>query len=167
MQGNSWNDILDRTRPGSVAHVPDTLASPVASDDDAALPGSADSYKAAGTPANHSLTRLCCVMGREEFRKGGKAYRYFQYVHMESDTDLGFTEHGQVLTLRFASASKLVEIKILGRNLLRICDDIHLHRMPWIRVADRDYRAPDGEADNKPVITEIRIEEVAEPTRGE
>ena len=160
MQGNSWNDVLDRTRTGSAAHAPDRALSLVTSDDDSGLPGTGDSYKAAGTPAHDSLTRLCCVMGREEFQKGGKAYRYFQYVHLDSDKDLGFTEHGQVITLRFVGGAKLMEIKVYGRNLLQICDDIHLHRMPWIRAADRDYRSADGAPDNKPVITEIRIEEV-------
>ena len=52
-----------------------------------------------------------------------------------------------------------MEVKVYGRNLLRICDDIHQHRMPWIRVADRDFKAADGVPDNKPVITEVRIGE--------
>lgn len=161
MQGESWNDVLDRTRPGPT-HAADKVASLVPPGEDAALPTPGDPYKAAGMPDNHALTRLCCIMGREGFQKGGKAYRYFQYVHLDSDTDLGFTEHGQVITLRFTGSAKMVEIKIFGRNLLRICDYIHLHRMPWIRVADRDPRAADGVADNKPVITEIRIEEIGE-----
>jgi hypothetical protein len=41
-------------------------------------------------------------------------------------------------------------------NLLRICDTIHLHRMPWIRVADRDFA--EG---SKEIITAIEVIEVA------
>jgi hypothetical protein len=164
MPGESWNDVLDKTRPAAAGR-PDQATSPVLSDE-AALPAAGDPYRAAAMPAPDTLTRLCCIMGQEGFQKGGKAYRYFQYVHLDSDTDLGFTGQGQVITLRFAG-SKLVELRILGRNLLAICEYIHLHRMPWIRVADRDFRAADGEPGNKPVITEIRIEEVAPPIPGE
>ena len=161
MPGDSWNDLLDQTRPVAAPPGPDKVTRLAPPGDDAALPAYGDPYKAAGMPDPNPLTRLCCIMGREGFQPGGKAYRFFQYVHLDSDTDLGFTKDGQVITLRFAGASKMVEIKVFGRNLLRICDDIHLHRMPWIRVADRDFKAADGVPDNKPVITEIRIEEVA------
>jgi hypothetical protein len=159
--GESWNDMLDKTRSQASPHGPENVAS-FAPGDDAGLPASGDPYKAAGTPDQHALTRLCCIMGREGFQKGGKAYRYFQYVHLDSDTDLGFTGQDQVITLRFAG-SKLVEVKIFGRNLLAMCDAIHQHRLPWIRVGDRDFRSPDGVPDHKPFITEIRIQEVGQP----
>jgi hypothetical protein len=164
--GESWNDMLDKTtvsgRTQASPHGPDKVASP-APGDDAGLPGPGDPYKAAGTPEHQAMTRLCCIMGREGFEKGGKAYRYFQYVHLDSDTYLGFTEQGQVIALRFAGGSKMVEVKVYGRNLLAICDAIHQHRLPWIRVADRDFRPGDGVPDHKPFITEIRIEEIRRP----
>jgi hypothetical protein len=53
-------------------------------------------------------------------------------------------------------------LQIFGRSLLPICDDVHQHRMPWIRVADRDFRASGEVPDNRPFITEIRIEEIGQ-----
>jgi len=42
------------------------------------------------------------------------------------------------MTSRFLSPlPKLIVVE--GRNLLRICADIQWHRMPWVRVADRDF----------------------------
>ena len=72
------------------------------------------------------------------------------------------------LPLRFAG-SKTVEITVRDRNLLRICDYIHLHRMAWIRVADRDFADAGGVPDHQPIITGMMITEVVPPeaaTRG-
>ena len=69
-------------------------------------------------PNGESLTRLVCIMGRDGFQPGGKAYRFFQYVHLDSDTDFGFTKDGQAVTLRFAGM-KPVAVIVRGRNLLR------------------------------------------------
>ena len=44
-------------------------------------------------------------------------------------------------------------------RLIRCYDYITLHRLPWIREADRDFR---GGGDKEPVILSIRIEEVKE-----
>jgi hypothetical protein len=133
----------------------DRVARLTPSSDDV-LPSASDPYQAHGLPANNPLTRLCVVMGREGFQAGGTAYRFFQYVHLDSDTGLGFTPQGQVLTLRFAGM-KPVSVTIRGRNLLRLCDYLHLHRVPWIRVADRDFQATDGSGDNEPIITGLEV----------
>jgi hypothetical protein len=152
MNGGSWEDVLEKTRRGS-APASDTVVSLRAGEADSLLPGDGDPYKAAGAQSNESLTRLCCIMGREGFQPGGKAYRFFQYVHLDSDTDLGFSNDRQIVTLRFAGLHPVMVI-IGGRNLLRICDSIHLHRMPWIRVADRDFA--EG---SKEIITSIEVTE--------
>jgi hypothetical protein len=157
MSGESWDEVLEKSRRGPVP-ASEKVVSLHAVEGDPLLPGDGDPYKAAGMQSTGSLTRLCCIMGREGFQPGGKAYRFFQYVHLDSDTDFGFTKEGQVVTLRFAGLHPVVVI-VRGRNLLRICDYIHLHRLPWIRVADRDFA--EG---SKEIITSI---DIAESRTGE
>jgi hypothetical protein len=154
MSGETWDDVLEKTRRAAPPSSDGAVSLPAA-EGNALLPGYGDPYKAAAPPSNEGLTRLCCIMGKEGFQPGGKAYRFFQYVHLDSDTDLGFTKDGQAITLRFAGMNPVLVI-VRGRNLLRICDTIHLHRMPWIRVADRDFA--EGQ---KEIITAIEIIEVA------
>jgi hypothetical protein len=154
VSGETWDDVLEKTRRAA-SPASDRVVSLHEAEGNALLPGYGDPYKAAAPPSNEGLTRLCCIMGKEGFQPGGKAYRFFQYVHLDSDTDLGFTKDGQAITLRFAGMNPVLVI-IRGRNLLRICDYIHLHRMPWIRVADRDFA--EGQ---KEIITAIEIVEIA------
>jgi hypothetical protein len=158
MSGERWDEMLEQARGGSTPAMDTANGRVVPVAEESLLPGPGDPYRAAGMPDTQPLTRLCCIMSRDGFQKGGQAYRYFQYVHLDSNTSLGFTEQGQVITLRFAG-SKTVEVRIVGRNLLRICDGIHQHRIPWLRVADRDFRGS-GEPGNSPVITGISVEEV-------
>jgi len=128
-----------------------------APDEAAPLPTPGDPYKAASMPSNHPLTRLCCVMGRSGFKNGAKAYRFFQYANLDSDGDFGYVDGSQQFTLRIACRlPKLIIVE--GRNLLRICDYIQLHRQSWIRMADRDF-GDDGLPPQEPLITSIRIEE--------
>ena len=155
MSGENWDDVLDKNRRGSVS-ASDKVVSLRAVEGESLLPNDRDPYKAAGTQSNASLTRFCCIMGEEGFRPGGVAYRFFQYVHLDSDTDFGFTKDGQIMTLRFAGL-RPVTVTVRGRNLLRICDYIHLHRLPWIRVADRDFA--EG---SKEIITSIEVSELME-----
>jgi hypothetical protein len=150
MSAETWDDVLEKTRRGGPPAT-DRVVNLNGAEGDALLPTAGDPYKAAGIPSNESLTRLVCIMGKEGFQPGGKAYRFFQYVHLDSDTDFGFTADGQIITLRFAGM-KPVMVVVRGRNLLRICDQIHQHRMPWIRVADRDFA--EG---SKEIITAIEI----------
>jgi hypothetical protein len=154
MSAESWNDVLERTRRVAPP-TSDSAVSVQVAQGNTLLRGYGDPCKAAGPESNESLTRLVCIMGKEGFQPGGKAYRFFQYVHLDSDTDFGFTKDGQVFTLRFAGMNPVMVV-VHGRNLLRICDSIHLHRMPWIRVADRDFA--DGQ---KEIITAIEIIEIA------
>ena len=158
MSDESWSDVLEKTRRAAVPSS-DKVVSLHAVQGDSILPGYGDEYKAFSMPDNGSLTRLCCIMGRDGFQPGGKAYRFFQYVHLDSDADLTFTRDGQVMTLRFAGM-KPVEIVLRGRNLLRICDYIQLHRIAWIREADRDFVDDEAGGKNQPIITAIQITEI-------
>ncbi|WP_422929693.1 hypothetical protein [Singulisphaera sp. PoT] len=159
MPAESWEDVLDRTRRPAVPAT-EGEGRHQGAEQDALLPSQSDPYKAAGSPFKGSLTRLACVMGKEGFQTGGKAYRFFQYVHLDSDSEFGFSKDGQYFTLRFAGLAPVL-ITVRGRNLLRICDQIQLHKIPWIRLADRDFFAADGGPNDQPVITEIRVDVIA------
>lgn len=128
---------------------------------DAALPGPDADYRAAGRPTNAPLTRLACCMGRTNFRAGGYAYHFFQYVHLDSGAAFGFDQDGQVLTFRFAGTRPML-LTVRGRNLLQVMDHIQMHRCPWIRVADRDFAprdATDEDGQPRPIITHLLIAE--------
>ena len=50
---------------------------------------------------------------------------------------------------------KLVMLR--RRNVLRICDYISLSSMPWIRMADRDFRAANDVAGMEPIFTRFEV----------
>ena len=131
----------------------------------ALLPALNDPYKAGGF-VDSDVSRLVLVMGRDGFRIGGNAYIVFQYVHLGMG-QLGFTANGQVFSFVFSDLQpKLVTVH--GRNLQRIFDYIGLRRMPWIRLADRDFRSTDGNEDKEPIITRIDVEDwKREPEQAE
>ena len=54
-------------------------------------------------------------------------------------------------------------VKLHGRNMLRICDYILLRRMPWIRLADRDFRAADDVAGTEPIFTRFEVADWKRP----
>ena len=121
----------------------------------ALLPGLNTKYKAAGTAENNEVSRLVLIMGKDGFRPGGTAYHFIQYVHI-SMGEFGFTPDGQAFRFVFSDIQpKLVTVH--GRNLLRTCDYIALRRMPWVRQADRDFRAVDAVEDTEPLITRIEV----------
>jgi len=126
----------------------------------ALLPALTDPYAAGGFVENE-VSRLVLVMGKDGFRIGGSAYIVFQYVHMGIG-QLGFTANGQVFSFVFADLQpKLVTVH--GRNLQRIFDYISLRRMPWIRQADRDFRAVGSTPDNEPFISRIDVADWKRP----
>jgi hypothetical protein len=62
-----------------------------------------------------------------------------------------------VITLRFAG-THVMQVTIKGRNLWRLYDYVHQHRMPWIMQADRDLA--EGQ---ESLITAIDIVPVESP----
>ena len=140
---------------------------------DSALPGLDDPYQAVSRVTGHPETCLCIIMGDAGFKDGGKAYRFFQYVHLNSNTDFGFTRdrHGQtlqVMTLRFTDIEPVVVI-IRGVNLLRACHNIHKHRIAWIRLLETGRAFPSGELDRgkkAEIITSIEILEGRDALAG-
>jgi len=75
--------------------------------------------------------------------------RSFQYIDLDSNTAL--TSEG--IALRF-DGMRPAAVQICGRNLWRLYDYIHQHRMPWVMevAKDRDF-AKDGET----VVTAVRF----------
>ena len=131
----------------------------------ALLPALNDPYKAGGF-ADSEVSRLVLVMGKDGFHVGETAYIAFQYVHLGIG-QFGFTADGQWFNFVISDIQpKLVTVH--GRNVLRIFDYISLRRMPWIRQADRDFRAGNGVGHTEPVITRIEVEDwKREPEQAE
>jgi len=123
-------------------------------------------YKASGRPANKALPRFFVFFSKSGYAIGKKAAKQFQYVEMDSDGDdedgcgFGFTESGQEFSIKVAG-SKQWKLTVRGRNLWEIYDYLTLHRMPWIRVADRDFADADDAAGQKPIILSIEIRELS------
>lgn len=121
-------------------------------------PRLADPYKASGTPGHHEVSRLVVVMGKDGFKPGATAYHILQYVHIGVG-EFGFDAAGDQW-FRFLFADRQPKLlTACGRGILRICDYIALRRMPWIRLADRDFRAGDGATDDAPIFTRITVED--------
>jgi hypothetical protein len=159
MGDNSWDEVLERQRHRTLAGPGANQMPPHAVEGEAKLPVWDTPYKAVAQQDNGTLTRLACIMGKEGYQPGGRAYRFFQYVHLDSNTHLGFDANGHVMTLRFVGTEPATII-VRGRNLLRACDYIHLHRIAWIRASDpeRDFAFLDEERGKKmEIITSIEI----------
>jgi hypothetical protein len=126
-----------------------------------AWPSFNDPYKAAGTADNEGLTALVIVLGKDAAKPGGYAYRIFQYVHLDEGGG-GITPRGEQFFAFLFSGRQPKVLTVYGRNVQRTCDYIARHRMPWIRVADRDFQPGDGADDDTPIITRATIEDVPE-----
>lgn len=131
---------------------------------DAAWPTLADPYRAAGTADNDSVPRLVVVMGRDRFKPGGgTAYHALQYAYLGAG-EFGFEPDGQWFRFPFHEPGRRIILTAHGRGILRAGDYISLRRMPWIRLADRDFRTGDGLPDDEPIFTRIEVEELGDQT---
>jgi hypothetical protein len=74
----------------------------------------------------------------------------FQYIHLDSNSHFS----AECITLRFIGFDP-VTVRLRGRNLWRLYDYLHQHRMPWIAEASTDFAA-----DGQPVITKVEIEKL-------
>ena len=122
-------------------------------------------YKAAGRPSNKALQRFIVFFSKDGYGVGKKSAKQFQYVEMDSDGDesdgcgFGYTESGQEFSIKLVG-SKVWKLTVRGRNLWETYDYLTLHRLPWLRVADRDFPDADDPAGKKPIILSIDIEEM-------
>ena len=105
------------------------------------------------SPRTTAVTRLVVFMGKDGVKPDATAYCFFQYVHLD-EGEFGFTANGEQWFAFLFSGRRPKLLTVHGRNLRRICDYISLHRMPWIRLADRDFRPGgrrDDDADHHPL----------------
>lgn len=121
-------------------------------------PSITDPYKAAGTPDSHEIPRLVVVMGRDRFKPGDRpAYYTLQYAYIGKG-EYGFGPDGQWFRIPFHEPDGKVTLKARGRNIFRHGDHIALRRLPWIRLADRDFRTGDGQDADVSIFTHIEVE---------
>lgn len=142
MNDKSYADTLRSTQKG-VSGPADTAAEPLGPD----LADQDGPYQAHARASNKPVPALHCLLGKEGVRS-------FLYRHLDSDSQFRITSGGQVLVMRFGGI-KAVQVTIRGRNLWRLYDYLHQERMPWVRVAERDFAA-----DREPIITAIDFEDV-------
>lgn len=143
MADDSLIDVLTRKRGEPRGRAPEP--------DEPMLPELDAPYQPHSRPAARPAYTLHLLLGREGCRS-------FQYVHLDSDAAFTAGESGQCIRLRFCG-SKVMQVVIRGRNLWRLYDLIHQHRIAWVmqQEAGRDF-AGDGET----VVTDIRVDDVKE-----
>jgi hypothetical protein len=108
-------------------------------EDELGLPSLGDKqYVPCARPANKPLYSIHFISPKGEVRS-------FQYVHLDSNSS--FT--AECITLKFLGMEP-EKVVIRGRNLWRLYDYIHQHRMPWVMQAARDF-AQDGQT----VVTQV------------
>lgn len=150
MSDDHLMDVLTRRQPDSK---PDRGAD---APPELLLPDPTLGYEPFAKPSHVSLYTLHCILGSD-------GYRSFQYVGLDSDCSLSADGNGQIIRLRFCG-SKITAVTIRGRNLWRLYDYIHQHRMAWVMRIDRDRDFATG---NEPVIMSIDIEDLKEPQAGQ
>ena len=104
-----------------------------AEEEESGLPSLKDGeYQPHARPSNKPVYGI-------HFVTPGGDVRSFQYVHLDSGSQFAAGR----ITLAFMGMEP-VRVTIEGRNLWRLYDYIHQHRMPWVMVAGRDF-AEDGQ----------------------
>jgi hypothetical protein len=101
-------------------------------------PLNARAYLPHARPANKPLYSI-------HFLNSAGAVQSFQYVHLDSHSS--YT--AECITIKFLGMEP-VKVTIRGRNLWRLYDYIHQHRIPWIMQASRDF-SQDGQT----IVTDI------------
>jgi hypothetical protein len=111
----------------------------LSSDEDLGLPSLQDGeYQAHARAANKPVFAIHFVTPAGEVRS-------FQYAHLDSGSEFKATR----IELKFLGMDP-VRVIIEGRNLWRLYDYLHQHRMPWVMVATRDVAA-----DGQPIVTRV------------
>lgn len=97
-------------------------------DDESGLPSLKDGeYQPHARPSNKPVYAI-------HFVSPGGDVRSFQYVHLDSNSQYAAGR----ITLAFMGMEP-VRVLIDGRNLWRLYDYIHQHRMSWVMIAGRDF----------------------------
>ena len=144
---DKWDDVIEREKRKAAASPEQRFLTAHTVEGEAALPGPDDPYKAVASISNGREEVLCIIMDRQARDDGEKVYRFFQYMHMASDTGLAFAaDGGHIMELRFVGPEP-VTIIVRGSDLLRACHLIHRHRIAWIRLFDPGRNFPRPETD--------------------
>ncbi len=120
------------------------------------LPEPGKAYEPNSRPTRQPLYSLHCILGAEGIRS-------FQYVGLDQDSSLSADGKAQVIRLRFCG-SKITAVTIRGRNMSRLYDYLHQHRIAWVMRMDSNRDFGTG---NEPVITAIKIEEEKDDEAGQ
>ena len=122
-------------------------AVPVA-EDESGLPSLKDGeYQPHARPSNKPVYAI-------HFVSPGGDVRSFQYVHLDSNSRFS----AERITLAFMGIEP-VRVEIAGRNLWRLYDYIHQHRMPWVMIAGRDFTQDRQTIVTGVIYTSINTEE--------
>lgn len=116
---------------------------------DSTLPDPGRDYEPFSRPWIKPLYTLHCILGRDGCQS-------FSNMQLDSGSTFSTDPSGQVIRLRFCG-SKTTAVTIRGRNLWKLYDYLHQHRIAWVMAVDRGR---DFAADDAPVITSIQIEDV-------
>ncbi|MBS0264478.1 MAG: hypothetical protein JSS02_21265 [Planctomycetes bacterium] len=143
MADDSLMDALTRRRGE-----PRAQAAPATEPDEPTLPEPDAPYLPHSKPLARPVYTLHLLLGRDGCRS-------FQLVHLDSDSTFTADDAGQCIRLRFCG-SKVMQVSIRGRNLRRLYDLIHQHRIAWVM---RQELGRDFAAEGETVITEIHTEE--------
>jgi hypothetical protein len=115
-------------------------------DDDSGLPSLHEGeYQAFARASNKPVYAVHFVTPAGDVRS-------FQYAHLDSDSRYEASR----LTLKFMGMEP-VRVTIEGRNLWRLYDYLHQHRMPWVMIATRDLAV-----DGQPIVIRINYATVSE-----
>lgn len=120
----------DKTNPHlqRVLNLTGAAAAESDGDEDSGLPSlEGAAYSAHARPSNKSVTALHVVTAAGDVRS-------FQYVHLDSSSEFS----GDRIVVKFMGMEP-IRVVIEGKHLWRLYDYIHQHRMPWIRVAAREF----------------------------
>lgn len=121
-----------------------TVRGPLPADDETDLPAAGDgTYQPYARPANKPLYAI-------HFINTKGIINSFQYVHLDSNSQLT----PECITLRFIGFEP-VNVKIVGRNLGKLYDYLHQHRMAWVAEAGEDFTA-----DGQPVVLTVKFEKL-------
>ena len=100
----------------------------------------------ASRPTPKGGTGLYVLNGKEDTRA-------FQYVHLGYAS---YSADGTSFVVEFNEPEKW-RLTVRGRKLWQVFVNVHRHQLEWIKRADRDFEEGD-----KPIITDIKVEKVAE-----
>jgi hypothetical protein len=110
-------------------------------DDESGLPSLDErQYVAHARSANKPIYAIHFVNPKGEVHS-------FQYVHLDSNSSFA----AECITLKFIGMEP-VKVVIRGRNLWRLYDYIHQHRMAWVMQAARDFTQ-----DGQTIVTQVNF----------